>query len=394
MFDSIINFKKTENQNEPVTNEIISVTKDTNITKEMLRDDWADPIVRNAIQLLVDLINMGFRITSDDSRVSEDIATINHNTDLLEFNDTLVRDAFIFGTAFIKYLFNADKTKIVGLWNMDAVKTDFYRTQSGAVKLSTDGTAYGYIETVPFGASINESLETDGSGNQGRFYKGSDNIVTHFVLEKFPGTIEGISRVKSAHNLVRNKWIVENSISQAIYNFGVPVWKYKVGNKDRPIVTPDKLKDVKKKMMETKQKSIIIMPWWEDLEIMYPKDISNITDSLKPYLDQLPAALGIPRALLFETGEKTNRGSLRQQIRLFITRINKYRNKLVSFYNKEVFPRIATQNGWKSLPKITFEPVTLEDIESMAERLKMYVDAGIFNPNEVKTTVKQIEDII
>ena len=391
MLDSVIIFRKQKFE-KPVTESIITQTEREAVTKEQLKEDWLDPIVRNAIEIQVDLINLGFKIVSDDPKVSTDLAIINNNTDLEEFNDRLVRDTLIFGTSFVKLLLNKSGTKYVGLWNMDAIRTDFYRNQSGNIKLKPDGTPYAYIEQIPFGQTGKFKTMTDEQGRQGVIY--TDERVVHFNFETLPGSLEGVSRLRSAHQLIRDKWVVERGIRQTSYYFTLPILKYKIGTKDRPLVSPDRIEEVANSLGTNKQISKFVMPWWEDVEILYPKEISNMSQNLEPFMEQLPSALGIPKCLLFETGKDAQKGALRQQIRIFVSRINKKRKKLVAFYNKEIFPRLASKNKWKSMPEMRFDPVTLEDIESIAERMKTYVGSGIIKPDEAKKAILTVEDII
>ena len=391
MFDSIIYFRKSKEE-KPVSKSIITQTELTSVTKEQLKEDWLDPIVRNAIDLQVELINLGFRIMSDDPKVSTDIAIINNNSEWDDFNDGLVRDALIFGNAYVKLLPNASGSRYVGLWNMDPIRTDFYRLMNGNVKMNPDGTPYGYIETIPFGYQTQMKMDTDEYNRRGRVYP--NERVVYFNFETLPGSIEGISRLRSAHQLIRDKWVIEKGIRQTAFHFTRPILKYKIGVKERPLVSPDRIKEVADALQTNEQISSFVTPWWEDVDILYPKAVSDMSKNLDPIIDQLPPALGIPKSIIFETGKDAQRGALRQQIRILVSRIKRKRKKLISFYNKQLFPKIASKNKWKTLPTISFSPVTMEDVESLAKRIKTYIEAGILEPSEVKNDIKRIEDLI
>jgi hypothetical protein len=393
--------KKTSEENKANAEVVIAQKETSNISKTDLVNDWIeDGIIKNGINILTRLVTLGIKIESDDTSVQEDINIIDNNIPTRDFIENMVRDSYILGTAFNKYLYMKGGNKIVGLWNEDSIRMDFQRDNSGYIILNGDGTPKGFYEEIPYGIGENIKQTTSITGKKGREYEndGENKEISYFVFEKMPGSIEGVSRIRAAHKIIRNKWKIEDGIAQATNDFAVPIWLMTIGNKDKQMVLPDTMKKAIEKMQSAHRKQIIILPWWEELKILYPQGVGDLYQNLEPFLKQLPPALGIPLTLLFRTGEDSSRGTLKQEIRLFIPEIEADRDKLVSFLTREIFGTIAKKNGWKTMPKISFKQITLEDIESFATRMTNYVSAGIIDlPTATKIVAKTenfSEDII
>lgn len=361
-------------------------------TKTKLRDLWIqDPSAKHGIDLLVELINRGFKLESEDFNVQTDLSLMDRNTDITDFNDALTRDAIIFGTAFGEYLYNKKKSKVLGLWNMDPTKTDFVRDANKSIMLMDSTKPKGYIQEVGFMQDDSKKqIEGTAAGQRGIIFGSSK--VFHFSFETFSGTIEGISALQTIVDTLENKIEAEKGVKEAIKRFGTPILKVTTGDA-RHISTPESLKKTRKKLEGIAKKSVIITPEWQKIDILQPKQIAKISDNLNYYNAQVPIGLGIPKALILETGEATNRATLRQQIRLLIARIYKKRERSRDFWNKTLLPFIGSINKWKELPKPTWKPMTLEDVESLAKRVTMYVKEGIISPEEAKKKIERAESL-
>jgi len=389
-FETILTFKKEPQPEQPVLESSLAEKESTDISKENLKEIWLkDTVVKHGIDLNTNLINYGLKIYSNDNKVQTDLATIDYFTDLHLFFDKLVRDAMVFGVAFVEFLYNKDKTKIVGLWNMDPVRTDFTRDQQGNVLVDSVGNPLGYVEEIGVMRDV-AGATTDASGR--RIKKYSPDKVTHFTFEELPGTIEGVSILHAVYNLVKDKWEAEEGVKESIKRFGVPIFVVTVGD-ERHNVSRESMEKIKEKLVGITKKSVIITPNWQKIELLQPKNISDVAKNLDYYLNQIPIALSIPRALILETGESVNRATLRQQIRLYISKLEKWREKLKKFAIRDLFRTIAEVNGWDQPPEITFKPITLEDVESFAKRVATYVKSEIITPDEVKEVVKRMEDL-
>jgi hypothetical protein len=184
----------------------------------------------------------------------------------------------------------------------------------------------------------------------------------------------------------------ENGVKEAIKRFGVPIMTVTAGDA-KHIVTPDSLLKIKEKLEGIERKSVIIMPDWQKLDILQPRQISRLSDNLDYFDYQISIGLGIPQALILQTGDASNKATLRQQIRIFVSRIEKKRQRQRELWNNVILPKISDVNKWKSLPRPTWEPITLEDIESLAQRISTYIDKGIVTPAEVRNLILKTEGL-
>lgn len=377
--------KKKNNDNSPILQSALTDTGQEKLDKKTLKEIWEkEVLVYRGIMLNKNFITSGMKIYSDDPKVMADLSIIDGNTSLLKFTDKLIRDTYIFGTSFVEYLYTKDKKRITGLWNMDPVRVDFARDNTGKILVDSVGRPKKYIEQTTYGSAT----DSDEYGRIGKLY-GTDKV-THFVFEELPGTIEGISALEPAYKNIQNKWLSEDGLGEAIKKFGVPIWVISIGD-ERHTVTRDALKKIKNDMVGITKKNVIVTPNWQKIELMQPKNIPDLSKNLDYYVNQICIALGIPRALLLETGEDTNRATLRQQIRLYISELENKREQIKQFFIKTVFKQIALVNGWDKPPEIVFAPITLEDVESFAKRVSTYINANVLDPDDVKSTIKRIE---
>jgi len=386
---SILNYANKP-EDEAVTMQSLIADSERDIPKrEDFKNMWLrDPIVRHGIRMNTDLITAGMVIKSDKTKIENDLLAINFNSPWTTVIDKITRDAQIFGTTYTEFMYSSNNGKVMGLWNMDPIRVDFERDQNGNVMLKPDTTVTKYIEEIPYGRGETGG-ERDMFGRTGRFF--STDKVSHFSFEQFPGTIDGISRLHSGYELIKDFWGAQDGVVEAIKRFGKPIYKVTAGD-DKYRINPEGMKKIKKQLSGINRKSAIIIPSWQNLELLHPDGISKISDNLKYFLDIIPISLGIPKALILETGESTNRATLRQQIRLYISRLEKDRERLVNYLLNVVFKKIGEVNGWgDDLPEIIYPPITLDDVESYAKRMGTYVKEGILSPETVKKKTLQIE---
>jgi len=391
MFETPILFRKEKQQQEqPVMESVLSDKESHTIDRTEFKNIWLnDVIVKHGIELNVNLLNYGLTITSDSEKVATDLAVIDYNSNITNFINKMTRDTMIFGSSFTEYLYNKDKTKIVGLWNMDPTRVDFERDSQNNVVVDATGKPKSYVEKIPF-MKDTPGATTDPMGNKVKKYY-SDKV-THFCFEELPGTIEGISMLHSVYKIVKEKWEAEEAIKEAIKRFGVPIMLVTVGD-DRHAVTKESMKEIANKLQGITKKSLIITPHWQKVDLLHPKQITELTKNLEYYISQIPVALSIPRALILETGESTNRATLRQQIRIYISKLEKMRESLRRYLIRDLFKTIAEVNGWDRPPEIKFNKITLEDVESFAKRAAAYVKNEILSPDEIKEVVKRMEEL-
>ena len=116
-FRSVLLFRDDKSiKEEAILESTLTDSETKKVTKSDMKNIWLnDIIIKHGIDLNTQLINYGIKITSDDPKVASDLAIIDYNTNLSKFLDKLTRETLVFGVAFSEYLYNKDKTKIVGL---------------------------------------------------------------------------------------------------------------------------------------------------------------------------------------------------------------------------------------------------------------------------------------
>jgi len=390
MFHSIF-FARDDKSDEAVLESLQSKQEVKLTSKEKLNRLWiTDPLTKQGIDLILDLLNKGFKLETKDTNVETDLKIIDKNTDISDFNNKMARDAIIFGNAFGEYLYNRNKTKILGLWNMDPVKTDFQKDMNEKIIMDDTGKPKGFIQDIGvMGDTGKKEIVTTPSGQRGLGF--TTKNVFFFNFERFSGTIEGISNLQTVAKLIEAKQEAELGVTQAIKRFGIPIITVEAGD-DRHMISPENLKRVREKLEGIDKKNVIVTPYYQKLGILQPKQqISKLSENLQYYVQQISLGLGIPYALITGTGETANRATLRQLIRLFIARLEKKREKEREFWVREILPFISEINKWKSIPKPTWQPITLEDVESLAKRLAEYVKNQILTAEEAKKIVSQSE---
>lgn len=393
---SIMNFSSERPmEEEPKMESVMSESDNKRASKDELRDAWlGEPMIKHGIELHTDLMMKGLTIKSDDKTINDDLKVIEFHSPFSRVIEMLCRDTSIFGTSFTEYLYysKGKQKKITGLWNLDPVRFDFMRNENGSIMITPSGKPTSYFETVDSPEQAGGKELVMGADYKYGIKHGRDTV-THFSFETMPGTIEGISRIQAAYRTVKDKWDAETGMKEAIKRFGVPIIDVSVGD-DRHNVNRNSLKNAKEEMIKIAKKSVIVHPNWQQISLLQPKSVADISKNLSYYSDIIPVALGIPKALLLESGDATNRATLRQQIRLYITRLEKEREKLKKYLLNDLFRTMKDVNGWNKLPEIKFDPITLEDVESFANRIKTYLDAGVLQPFEIKDDVLRVEKFV
>ncbi|RLJ03623.1 MAG: hypothetical protein DRP11_00060 [Candidatus Aenigmatarchaeota archaeon] len=347
-----------------------------------------DPIVFNGINLILKtFLGTGFEIHAVSGRVKQYIEQLRQNTDLEQLMLEIIRDICIYGDAWVELLYSGNR--ITGLRIINAKSMDFEKDINGKVKLDKYGRPIGYFQKVS-SASMNRKLDIDDQGNLG--IRIPLEKVAHFKLYSVSGSLYGIGLIEPIYNIVKTKLNVEEGHGQASYRLGYPLPVLTCGDENHQPTAQD-LNQLAEAMKDLTAKSIITLPYWNKLEISYPKGMEKISQPLNYYVSQIVSGLGVPGPLVLGSGERTNRSTLQMQIRVFKDTIRMIQEVIADAFRTEIFKRIAKIEGWNELPTIKWKELSLEDLQAKAERFNIYVKSGILKPSELAESVKELEGL-
>jgi len=292
----------------------------------------------------------------------------------LQLLPLLTKDAFIygFGAAEIN-----TKDNITTLTQIDPKQLDFQREvsktdQSTGIKeiaLDSQGrvkesTGIKEIALDPQGR-VKGFVWKKSVGNEVKLKASEVLLIRFYTLGEY---CLGISPIEPAFKTAWIKLNLEESLGEAIYRHGFPLFKFKIGTPEPGPwheITPEKIKDARKILRTLDPSSELILPWWIDAEvIMKRSEIGNITMFLENLAAQIYAALEVPKAMATEAID-------------FEKTILSFQEELSRQVYEQLLEPYYKTTHFQSKPHMTFSAYAPELQNMQLRRISAYAKNGL-----------------
>jgi len=301
----------------------------------------------------------------------------------------LVLNAGVFGNAWIELVYNANKTKMVGLDHLDPKIMDFGRDSNEYIMYDKYNNPLYYVQSIPEGRIVPEDKESrlvtqssprllEGTGNG---LKLEQDEIAHFTLNTPGDTIDGIGWIEPCYNAVISKCQIEKDWAMAMKKAASPILVGTSGDeKHRP--TPTITDKFLEEMKKSKSTSVMSLPYYNKVEFV-GADIPSLEPNLSYYVDKISAATGVPKPYITGSGDKTPRSTFKGLNLGYERDTKQLQAKIAYDVRVQIFTRLSDQQGFKEVPYLVFEPPSIEYMDSKADRLIGYASAGLLVPDKV-----------
>jgi len=311
-----------------------------------------------------------------------------------EMYSSLFKHLFVFGDAWIEKIpAIGDDGKIVDLELIDPKTMDLAKDSAGEYVLDVNMNPVGYVQNIPFKYTVEQKYavpdRVDVSSNQLFF---PPDRIAHFKLYCLGDRFNGVGLIEPAYNAINRKLVLEKAHANSTKRMGFPVRRAEVGD---PMHEPtrEQLQRAIEQIKDADNMGVFAHPYWVKVHIDEAKNPEKLQEHLDYYIDQIVAAIGMPRAFITGAGEETNRSTLNRQEFLFKLSLKEIVERTNRSIEKQIIKPIAEANGIKPV-KIQWGEITVEELDAKAKRLATYASAKLLTPSEeLETLVRSIENL-
>ncbi|RLC87275.1 MAG: hypothetical protein DRJ03_06510 [Chloroflexi bacterium] len=199
-------------------------------------------------------------------------------------------------------------------------------------------------------------------------------IIRFYALGEF---CLGLSPIEAAFKSAWIKLNLEESVGEALFRHGYPIFYFSVGDKESPIwkeVTPQHIKDAKDIIPSLDSVSELILPWWIKLNKVEPGGVGDTTGLLEFLSMEILAALEMPKA--FGTQTRGLGGRAVEEMD-FEKTIIAMQQELKRQIEEQVLIPYYKENNFKTKPELNFVEYAPELQNASLRRLAAYAKHGL-----------------
>lgn len=292
--------------------------------------------------------------------------------DILE---SIYQYQYIYGNAYLETVLNKYKNNIVDLVVLDPKRIDYAKKGDGTIVLNKYGKPLGYIQKLPFGVDVTGKGDEVPQGYE--INKGTNEIfilperICHFKLYTYGDRFYGQGIIEAAYPDV----LYEMNLKKIIYNSKEkksPLIDY-VGDPLHP-PTPAQIQNSLENMRKFKTNRYFAYPYWHKIEEVPTKSDDTTEVYLKYLRESICSSLGMTPALSIGS-DNVNRSVIESQQLLLSYTLNYIAKKTTATIQKFIFKRICDYNDFKTVPKLVWGYVGVEETNQKAKRIANYIKA-------------------
>jgi len=378
--------------------------------KELERVYFKHSIIRNSIRNKVQMIGAsGYRIQYNNTKEEkafqeffDNIGQIGDDCDFDQIYLGIPKSQFIFGASWNELIWDEEDKEIVDINRLDAKRMDYARTKDGEIIVDRFLKPIGYTMKVMSDVNFGENNPVLGDdipeGYEDTVDLGSSKI---FLLPKrialirfeeggdgleFWGLIETIYT-----DAIRQGKLEEAGFNSAFQRWMSPLIAY-IGDDKHP-ATPQLAKQTLQTMQKMKHDLLSTYPHYVKLDSIKGNDMGTYIDMLKSLRESEASGLQTPMPFAMSSGESTNRATLNNQQAMLEFGLNELVRINAKLINKRIFRPIAQSMGLKKWPKLIPNRISVDELDDRATRYSMFVEKGIFSPEEVRPILAEVEGI-
>ncbi|MFW5902406.1 MAG: phage portal protein family protein [archaeon] len=327
----------------------------------------------------------------------DNIGKIGEDLTLEELFNYIFKFQLIYGNAYVEIVYNKTGDKVVDLALIDPKKIDFARDNDGKVIIRSDGKPLGYVITTPIGKSAEKTDEIPEKYKRSIDMDSGDIFieagkVAHFKLYTYGDRHDGIGIIEPAYKSILYRMNIEEARTNFIYQRANSPIVASVGDETHE-PTPDDIDNVLENLSNLKTDRYLANPYWVEIDSVDVSTAGDTTEALNHLTENETASLGMPKAFVTGSGEATNRATLARQQKFLEDTVMGYIRKTLATFKKEILDVVQEENGIKEEAEIKWGDVGTENLNEKSKRIVNYVDKEILSPEEVRTYVKNTENI-
>jgi len=305
----------------------------------------------------------------------------------------------MFGRMPVELIFNKEGTRVLDLDSIDPKTFDYAKTSSQKIVLNEYGNPIGYTQKLPFmyepiikiQPPPNVKLDTNS------LYFPAERIAL-FKLFNLGDGFYPLGLIEPIYTTYIRHKASEEGFANANFRAGNPVPAMKIGN-DMHQPTEEQIKNAVEDLKTMNSKSAFAYAYYNELGYLETKgDKRGLRTFLDYWVDMEVAGIGIPKAFATSEGGETNRATLARQEYIMKLSLTDVLNRIGSVIQNKIFETIAKyerENGNNIYaPKVMWNEIVLEELDSKAVRLVKYAQAGLIRPTpELEEFIRKIEEL-
>lgn len=372
-------------------------------TRELKLAYLQDPLVFNTINKITQLmLAAGYKLKGDPTaiQVVEDfldgIGSNGSNMDKDSVMELSFKNSLIFGKAFNEKVLSKRGGNIIDLEPADPENVDLARDYRQNYVLDANNNPIGYVETlqpfvtqprvvIPFPKDV-----WTGIGNS--LFIPADRMM-HFRLYTTGDGISEFGLIEPVYKNVQMKKNIEESFASFLARLGYPMLYGKVGDANHE-PSEEQVKNFLEEMRGIKNNNVFSMPYYNEIGIMEPKSPEKMQEHLVYFRDEILAGLGVPTAFATGAGESTNRSTLNRQEYIMKIALKDVMRRHALVWEKQLFKIICEQAGLSTYPRMVWNEIALEELDSKSKRLQGYAQVGLLSPDQtLEKYIRLSEDL-
>jgi hypothetical protein len=262
-----------------------------------------------------------------------------------------VRDALITGKGWIEIVYDLGKTDILILKPINPRYIEIMK-EGNVISLDEQGRIKGYIYTPIFYPDTSKL-------KSGRMELPPERVV-YIRFHTLGDNIEGISVLEPIFKPTLIKLNLEESLGEARFRAGFPIYVGYVGSEKLPEVSIDQttLDELSKELGDLEATKSLAFPWYYRIEKIEPSEIGDVRRDLDHFVDLICASIGVPRGILL--GEAGAREALQAQIRDYEREIVSYQESLARQIKEQLLEQFRKVRNLSAVPDIVFRQTSYE----------------------------------
>jgi hypothetical protein len=328
---------------------------------------WSDGIIFNAVNSWIELIcSPGYSVVAENEEYRKYIEDFLKKIEWDIKLPLFVNHMCIYGNGYGEIVFTrggevSDITK-----PLDPKAIDFQKNPDGSVLFDKKGEPVGYVQK---------------KYNQADIPIPADNML-HLKFYSLNSSELGIGIIEPNYWVALGKRTLDEKIAQLEYRRASPLCHAQIGDENHePSV--EEIDKVSQEIKNINYKTDIVTPYWYKFNFIGANPTENSLGSVKYFVDQEIAGLGLPKAFVLGTGESQNRAVLDLIVELTKKKVERVQNSISKMMESKVFAKIAENKGWDEVPRLVWNEFNQESLSNKIDRIVKEIQVGLITPDGI-----------
>lgn len=220
--------------------------------------------------------------------------------------------------------------------------------------------------TIEVGIDPNGNVTTYKQEINGRMSEWDEREVIHLTYNKIPGTLLGRSHIHSVLDDVRALRKLEEEIEILGFQYSIPLYLYKVGNKEIP-AAPGEIDKVSEAVANMPSYGMLVVPGHHSIEIPSNANSMDIIKYVDHFKKRIFAGLGISPILMGESSS-SNRNTAQVADIAMQTITKLYQQIIKNKIEQELFKEFLLDGGFNKIDDYCELKFPEIDIESQIKK--------------------------